>query len=239
MLCLGALLQVLAQTLRAWPTPPFPLYAVSFFLASLGQAYQDTHANTFVASVGRSTAHRWLGFIHAMYMAGCLAGPFASASIASASSGKWYLFYSVPLGLGVANLGLAAWAFRDTTMSLFSAPKHTTSPNVTSDDTAEMATPSATALIKATLSQPAVWLLSVFFFFYLGVSITASGWVVQYLVDVRNGELSKMGYVPAGYSGGCLLGRILLPEPTHKYGERKMGFIYCVLCLGLQLLFWL
>jgi fucose permease len=98
---------------------------------------------------------------------------------------------------------------------------------------------SASKLIKDALNRRSVWLLSLFFFFYLGVVVTAGGWVVEYLVDVRGGEISQMGYVPAGFSGGALLGRVLLPEPTHRLGEKKMVFLYCVLCLGFQLLFWL
>ncbi|KAG7289343.1 hypothetical protein NEMBOFW57_005710 [Staphylotrichum longicolle] len=59
----------------------------------------------------------------------------------------------------------------------------------------------ASSLIKDALSQKNVWLLGLFFFFYLGVVITAGGWVVEYLVDVRNGDIAQMGYVPAGFSG--------------------------------------
>ncbi len=248
MLLLGAALQVAAQALRAWPTPPFGLYVATFCLASLGQAYQDTHANTFVASStkdGGSTTHRWLGFIHAMYMAGCLVAPFASASIAASSaSSPWYLFYTVPLGLGVVNLALAAVAFRDSVRfvpggqtglnpdSLRRRPAEGTSHQ-------EEMPRGATDLIKDTLSRRSVWLLSLFFFFYLGAAVTAGGWVVEYLVSVRNGDVEQMGYVSAGFSGGCLLGRILLPEPTHRFGERRMVFVYCVLGLGFQLLFWL
>ncbi|KAJ5925392.1 Major facilitator superfamily domain general substrate transporter [Penicillium verhagenii] len=173
LLSLGAALQILAHVLRTW-LPPFPLYAVTFLLASLGQALNDTHANTFVSS--QRGAHRWLGFIHAMYMAGCL----------SALAGK-----------------------------------------------------NALREIKTTLSTPGVWLLSLFFFFFLGASITAGGWMVEYLVKVRHGDVKDMGYVPAGFYGGGFLGRLFLAEPTHRLGERRMIFIYAVLCVGLQLVFWL
>ncbi|GME27501.1 mfs drug transporter [Neofusicoccum parvum] len=104
MLALGAVLQILAHALRCW-MPPFALFALTFGIASLGQAYQDTHANTYVASV--KAAHRWLGLVHAMYMAGCLVGPFVSNAIASADTPSgWNLFYTFPLGLGVANFVL-------------------------------------------------------------------------------------------------------------------------------------
>ena len=65
MLALGAVFQITAHALRAW-MPPFGLFVTTFFLVAIGQAYNDTHANTFVAGV--KGAHRWLAVIHASYM---------------------------------------------------------------------------------------------------------------------------------------------------------------------------
>src|SRR4051812_17496868 len=79
-LTLGAILQLVAHLLRFW-TPPFGLYATTFFIQAAGMSFQDSHSNTFVASV--NGAHRWLGFIHAMYALGCLVAPFVATGIAS------------------------------------------------------------------------------------------------------------------------------------------------------------
>jgi fucose permease len=62
---------------------------------------------------------------------------------------------------------------------------------------------------------------------------------VEYLVQVRNGDLAHMGNVPAALWGGIFLGRLLLAEPTHRYGEKPMLTLYCVLILAMQLVFWL
>ncbi|KAJ6091651.1 hypothetical protein N7467_003620 [Penicillium canescens] len=229
-LCLGAAIQILAHVLRVW-LPPFGLFVVTFFLASLGQAYNDTHANTFVASL--HGAHRYLGFIHAMYMAGCLVGPFVATGVASANvDSKWYLFYVFPLGVGIANLVLVGASFRDRMASALTSSRRR-------ERRERNASGGALKEIKETLSISGVWLLSLFFFFFLGASITAGGWMVEYLVNVRDGDVKQMGYVPAGFYGGAFLGRLLLAEPTHRFGERRMIFIYAVLCLGLQLVFWL
>lgn len=253
MLSLGALCQIIAHALRSWD-PPFGLFVATFWLVSIGQAFQDTHANTYVAGVG-ANSHRWLAFIHAMYMAGCLVGPFVSTGVASAGAGAssghsfWYLFYTFPLGIGVANLAFVAVSFRDS-LRFFTRSKPTLSPSEAETDisandpnsshpAAESKNKGAMHLIKATASTPSVWLLCIFFFFYIGSVLTASGWVVEYLVDVRHGDLASMGYVPAGFNGGCLLGRLLLAEPTHRFGERRMVFLYCVLAVALQLIFWL
>ncbi|KAJ0419869.1 major facilitator superfamily domain-containing protein [Aspergillus carlsbadensis] len=230
LLLLGAALQILAHVLRVW-LPPFPLFAVTFFVAALGQAYQDTHANNFVATV--KGAHRWLGFIHAMYMAGCLVAPFIATGVASSGEHHWHFFYAAPVGLGVLNLGLVWVAFRE----------WATFKQVVQAGTGEQPTVSrqkdARVEMQKTLSSGGVWLISLFFFFFLGAVITAGGWIVEYLVDVRNGDLDKMGYVPAGFYGGGFLGRLLLAEPTHRFGERRMVSIYIVLCLALELVFWL
>lgn len=164
-LVLGAALQVIAQALRSW-LPPFPLFAVTFLFASLGQAYQDTYANTFVASV--NAAHRWLGFIHAMYMAGCLVAPFVSTAVATAGTqSRWELFYTAPLGLGVANFALALVAFRD----MIGLKR----PTAQGTETPSSRKNSALREMQNTLSTPSVWILSLYFFFFLGAVITAGG----------------------------------------------------------------
>ncbi|KAL3467707.1 major facilitator superfamily domain-containing protein [Aspergillus heterothallicus] len=232
LLLLGAALQILSHSLRVW-LPPFALFAVAFCVAALGQAYQDTHANNFVATV--KGAHRWLGFIHAMYMAGCLVAPFVATGVASSGESRWHYFYAFPLGLGVVNLILVWVAFREW------ATLKTSTNNTQSEGVRVRMSRQSEARIEMqkTISSKGVWLLSLFFFFFLGAVITAGGWIVEYLVDVRNGDLDKMGYVPAGFYGGGFLGRLLLAEPTHRFGERRMIFIYIILCLALELVFWL
>jgi MFS family permease len=62
---------------------------------------------------------------------------------------------------------------------------------------------------------------------------------VSYLVQIRHDPLSTAGYLPTGFYGGLFLGRLLLPEPTHHFGERRMLGLYALCCLALQLVFWL
>ncbi|KAJ5561841.1 Major facilitator superfamily domain general substrate transporter [Penicillium sp. DV-2018c] len=242
-LTLGASIQVLAHILRVWE-PPFPLYAVTFFLASLGQAYNDTHANTFISTL--PSAHRYLGFIHAMYMAGCLVGPFIATAVASANAGeqqesKWALFYLFPVGMGVLNFVAVGVAFRDR-MGLLRGR-------------GEWEEGRGLRLRRLGIRFRRLgfgWLVCFSSSFWglllllvvrscpsVVLSLNSIGWMVEYLVVVRNGDVKEMGYVPAGYFGGGFLGRLLLAEPTYRLGERRMVFIYAVLCVGLQLVFWL
>lgn len=169
MLTIGASLQLLSHALRAW-FPPFPLYAVTFFIASLGQAFQDTHANTYVSSV--KGAHRWLGFIHAMYMLGCLVGPFVATAVASTTPGsRWSFFYLFPLGLCIINLTTVSVAFRES----IRLHRNTIDRDSPSSSVQPSRGKSAIKELQQTLRIPGVWLLSMYFFFFLGTAITAGG----------------------------------------------------------------
>ncbi len=86
----GASFQVFAQLLRFWK-PPFGVFAASFVFIALGQAFQDTQANTYVATINQ--AHRWLGLTHGCYAIGLLVGPLVAAAIASNFNGQWATFY--------------------------------------------------------------------------------------------------------------------------------------------------
>lgn len=195
LLLLGALLQLAAHALRAWG-PPFPLFAVSFGVASLGQAFEDAHGNAFVSGLGvdgeKGSAHRWLGFVHAMYMAGCLVGPLVATAVAAATAapaedsmvkGRWSLFYFFPLALCVGNAALITWAF-------WGEVGIKRSPSVGEGVMEEGVVAGEEGIgrkraggtrraalqeMRNTLRLPSVWLLSLFFFFFLGAAITAGG----------------------------------------------------------------
>ncbi|KAE9363528.1 MFS transporter [Stipitochalara longipes BDJ] len=229
-LAIGAALQLISNLLRFWSPPP-GLFATTFFISSLGVAFQDSHSNTFVSTV--NDAHRWLGFIHAMYAFGTLVSPFVATPIAASMQLKWSIFYVFLVGLGVINLVGVLVAFRDSIRIL---PR---SLLASEDGHAPGRGVEALRGMANTLRLREVWILSLFFFFMLGVGVTAGGWVVKYLVDERHGKLSKVGYTPAGLSGGLFLGRLFLVEPTYRFGERRMILLYSVIILALQLIFWL
>lgn len=238
---MGAGLQLFAQCLRPWS--PFALFCVTFFLQALGMAYQDSHANTFVSGL-RNVPHRWLGFIHACYALGTFTGPLIATGIANNTGDVmvgpvqgWRLTYFVLIAIGVVNLASMFTVFEDTWTRL-PRPDRSSSPGRDGRDKvgrSRVAFKELGGLLKLRV----VWLISLFYFFELGAWMTAGGWVVEYLSTERGGDLSRVGYVPAGYSGGQFLGRLLLAEPTFRLGEQRMLLVYSVVCVGLQLVFWL
>jgi fucose permease len=166
LLSIGAALQLLSQSLRAWG-PPFGLFAVTFFITGLGQAYQDSYANTFVSSV--KTAHRWLGFIHAMYGFGCLVSPFVATTVASSDPSRWMLFYLFPLGLSMVNLTSVVVAFRDSINVIRSRRDSDGGENPSGRNS------NAMKEVRQVLKLRDLWIISLFYFLYLGVSFAAGG----------------------------------------------------------------
>lgn len=196
LLCLGALLQLAAQVLRPFGWSGLPAFAVSFFLQSLGTAYQDALGNTFVSGV--RVAHRWLGFIHAMYALALLVGPLLATAIASnATPGNgggfvgggesWKRTYFVTVGLGVVNVAWVAIAFRDT----LGIPRRNDAVSrggveegvgrTVGEEQDKQTALSALRDMGTMLKVKDVWLISLFFFFALGAAQTAGGkWTSPY-----------------------------------------------------------
>ncbi|KAH0612341.1 uncharacterized protein H6S33_010393 [Morchella sextelata] len=212
----GAFMQMAAYCIMFWK-PPYPVFVCSFFFCGLGLAYQDAQANVFVANV--NNAHRWLGLLHSLYGAGALISPLIATLIASKTP-YWHYFYVVVLGLAAFNLGLLSWNFRKDLKGTAAARD------------------SASKDLKSALKERSVIILSLFFFLYVGAEVTAGGWVVEFLIRVRGGKASEVGYVASGFWGGLTVGRLVLADITHRFGERRMVMFYVLLSVVVQLIFW-
>jgi fucose permease len=69
--------------------------------------------------------------------------------------------------------------------------------------------------------------------------VTLGGWITTFMLDIRNGTLFTSGLVATGFWCGLTLGRVTLGFVTPKIGERIAVSIYLLICVVLQLLFWL
>ncbi|KAH6949176.1 major facilitator superfamily domain-containing protein [Fusarium avenaceum] len=247
LLTLGATLQLLAQCLRPWATKP--LFFVSFTVQAIGMGYQDTHANAWAG--GLPQAHRCLGFIHAMFALGCLVGPLTATAIATATGSghsqkngieAWRMGYFQLIGIHALNLICMLLAFgnlfkqktREPIMPLAPAPA-----GIDPEVLERRRNKEALRDVGKLLRMRSFWLIGGFYLFNCGAWSAAGGWVVEYLVAHRNGALDKVGYVPTGFWAGLFLGRLLLAEPTHRFGEQRSIMCLSVICLMFHLLFWL
>lgn len=65
------------------------------------------------------------------------------------------------------------------------------------------------------------------------------GWVVTFMLRVRNASAYASGASASGFWAGMALGRAVLGFITERFGERLCLTIYLAMSVGLQLLFWL
>ncbi|KAJ3533981.1 hypothetical protein NM208_g7742 [Fusarium decemcellulare] len=248
LLTLGATLQLLAQCLRPWASQP--LFFVSFTVQAVGMGYQDSHANAWAG--GLPNAHRCLGFIHAMFALGCLVGPLTATAIATASGSghsqingieAWRMGYFQLIGIHALNLvgmllafgsPLKQWKTREPP-----TPQAPATATVDPEILERRRNKEALREMGQLLRLKNFWLIGGFYLFNCGAWSAAGGWVVEYLVVHRHGALDKVGYVPTGFWAGLFLGRLLLAEPTHRFGEQRSIMCLSLVCLVFQLLFWL
>ncbi len=81
---------------------------------------------------------------------------------------------------------------------------------------------------------------AIFIFAYQGAEVSISGWVISFLIAVRGGDPSRVGYVTAGFWAGITVGRFAL-SPLGARGGREGLFVYALVAGAavFQLLVWL
>lgn len=117
------------------------------------------------------------------------------------------------------------------------------------------------ALIKRPLAR-ITWLTSAFLLGYVGIEVALGGWIITFMMQVRQGEAFASGMVGTGFWLGIAFGRVILGFVTPKIGERlaiSVGScllpglavssqlllltfvlqIYLALIIALELIFWL
>ncbi|RSL96221.1 hypothetical protein CDV31_013560 [Fusarium ambrosium] len=82
-------------------------------------------------------------------------------------------------------------------------------------------------------------LFSAFMLIYVGAEITIGGWLVTFMLNVRNGTPSASSLVASGFWIGITVGRFALGWITSYFGEKIMVSAYLVIAIGLELAFWL
>lgn len=132
-------------------------------------------------------AHRWLGFIHAMYGMGLLVSPFVATGVAvrgKDGGDRWMLFYLFPLGLGACNLVGCGVAFRDSLgWKLRKEGRERQRDGegggdgvVVGGNSGEReARRTSMGELREMMKLRDLWVLCLFYFFYLGAAMTAGG----------------------------------------------------------------
>lgn len=224
-IALGSLFQVVAYCIQA-SAPPFPVFVLAYTVNGVGMALQDAQANGYVASLKENPETK-MGILHAAYGAGALTAPLVATQFAQIP--RWSFYYLCSVGIAVSNT-LFLW-------SVFRLKTQDECLAQIGQDEGEKGT-SNHSTFRQIMSQRAVHILAFFILVYVGVEVTIGGWIVTFIIQVRDGGPSS-GYISAGFFGGLMTGRVALLWVNQKIGERRVLYLYSLLAIGLELVVWL
>jgi len=123
-----------------------------------------------------------------------------------------------------------------------------------------MTGPGGSRLKEAVLTMPAArvtWLCALFLLGYVGIEVGLGGWIVTFMIRVRQAGRFSSGMTATGFWLGLTVGRVVLGFVTGRIGEKlaiavstgndqqptfhanNISQIYLPISMGLELLFWL
>lgn len=134
------------------------------------------------------------------------------------------------MGISVVELVLCTWAFwTNTAVTYRESISHT-----------EGGTKGAlrSSLFTAPYAR-VTWVCSAFLLCYVGCEVSLGGWLVQFMIRVRDAAPFDAGMTSVGFWLGLTLGRAILGFVTPYLGVKTAVCVYLPLTMALQLVFWL
>ncbi|KAF5023558.1 hypothetical protein F66182_4371 [Fusarium sp. NRRL 66182] len=207
--------------------PPYPVLVLAYSLAGLGNGIGLAAWNSFMGNLDRS--NELLGFMHASYGLGGTVSPLIATSIITRAGLRWYDFYYVLLAMAALETVTLTYSFWPKTAKKYRETVHV-------EATRNQGTRSALFVMP---HARVVWLCSLFLLGYVGAEVALGGWVVQFMLRVRNADPFDAGMTAVGFWLGITMGRMVLGMVIPKIGVKLALFIFIPITMGLQLIFWL
>ena len=204
--------------------PPYPALPVVLLFTGFGNGIEDSAWNAWVGNMQR--ANELLGFLHGAYGLGATIGPLIATAMVTKGGLPWYKFYYVMIGLdGLGGLLLAGAFWRATARVHREAHAASNGGGRTTT--------------RTVLRSSVVWLVALFLLGYVGAEVSLGGWIVTFMLRVRDAEPFQAGLVATFFWLGLTVGRVVLGFVTGRVGEKLAISVYLVLSVALQLLYWL
>lgn len=207
--------------------PPFPAIIVINIISGFGNGLTDACYCAWVGVMDKANAVQ--GCMHAMYSVGALLAPLIATSMVVSAELPWWTFYYVMIGASVlewVGLTLSFWKRTGEVYRMEHARENG-------------ADEKKGGRTREALKSRITWTCAAFFFTYMGIEVGLGGWVITFMLRVRNASRYNAGISGTGFWAGMTVGRAGLGFVTERYGERLCVTIYIVLALALQLIFWL
>ncbi|KJZ71382.1 hypothetical protein HIM_09223 [Hirsutella minnesotensis 3608] len=208
--------------------PPYGVLVFAFALAGFGNGVSDAAWNAWVGNLANSS--ELLGFLHSFYGAGGVVSPLIATTLVTKASVPWYYFYYIMIGLAGTELITLPWAFWDSDGAAY--------PLAYGRNQVEKQTGLGEVLVRKP-SARVTWVAAVFLLCYVGVEVALGGWIVVFMLRVRQGEAFASGMSAVGFWLGITIGRAILGFVTPRLGVKTSTAIYMLAVMALELVFWL
>ncbi|KAF2716024.1 MFS general substrate transporter [Polychaeton citri CBS 116435] len=208
--------------------PPYPVLVIAFLLAGFGNGLEDAGWNAWVGVM--ENCNEVLGFLHGFYGVGATIAPLIATSLITKANLPWYTWYYFMIGFAAVELVTSVHSFWTADAAAYRQANPRTS------------TESGSRLKEATCRMPAArttWLCALFLLGYVGVEVALGGWIVTFMIRVRDGAAFAAGMTATGFWLGMTLGRFVLGFVTPRIGEKTAITIYLPIAMALELVFWL
>jgi MFS family permease len=207
--CLGPGCQLVAYIIIA-THPPFPVLVLAFLLAGFGNGVEEAAWNAWIGVMAH--ANETLGLLHAFYGAGATVAPLVATALITKAGLPWYAWYYCMIGFAGLALATSLHAFRHDSAAKFRDAHVRTSDQVGS------------RLREAALSAPAArttWVAGFFLMGYVGIEVALGGWIVEFMIRVRDAGHFASGMSATGFWLGITVGRVVLGFLTPRIGEKR------------------
>lgn len=204
--------------------PPFPVLPCALLFAGFGNGIEDSAWNAWIGNM--HNANELLGLLHGSYGLGATVSPLVASAMVVEGGLEWYTFYYIMIGVVGVEFVVNVCAFWTATGAAHRA-------NLEYDNGKDPVT------IGTVLKEPITWLVAFFLLGYVGSEVSLGGWIVTFMLQVRDAKPFLAGLTVTLFWLGLTIGRVTLGFVTGRIGEKLAILIYLVLCIGLEILYWL
>ncbi|KAK3683529.1 major facilitator superfamily domain-containing protein [Podospora appendiculata] len=204
--------------------PPYAALPVVMLLVGFGNGLEDSAWNAWIGNMHQ--ANELLGLLHGAYGLGATIGPLIATAMVTKAGLPWYTFYYVMIGVAAGEFLLTTTAFWGATGAVYRA-KHMAANGGKRTTT------------RHVLREPITWLMALFLLGYVGAEVSLGGWIVTFMLRVRNAEPFMAGLIVTFFWLGLTVGRVVLGFVTGRIGEKLAITVYLLLSVALELLYWL
>ncbi|KAK3344929.1 major facilitator superfamily domain-containing protein [Neurospora tetraspora] len=227
--------------------PPYPALPVVMLFTGFGNGIEDSAWNAWVGNM--RSANELLGIIHGCYGLGATIGPLIATSMVTKGGLEWYTFYYVMVGLNGSELVAMTAAFWTATKEVYrrGIAESESVGDVADVDADEEGGDAGgeneggnqRTTTRTVMRDPIPWIVAMFLLGYVGAEVSLGGWIVTFMLKVRHAEPFNAGLTVTFFWLGLTVGRVVLGFITGRIGEKLAISGYLLLCIALQLLYWL